>query len=136
MEWLSIIIPTVVSGIFGGAVATYIKTRPQMKLAELQGEAALWKEIADLKAEAKKEREECHERIANLEAAIADLHHDLRSETATFDAFLLLAEANPEQVISTIPRIREERRQHKERMAMKRGLREGTKIAQAGKDGP
>lgn len=119
----------------GTALATWLKTRPAMKEVELKGEDALWSEIAELRAELKAEREECKLRINSLETVIADLKHDLNNESYSFDSFLMLAEANPEKVIELLPRIREERQKHKERMAMVRGAREGAAMQGAAKEG-
>jgi hypothetical protein len=129
MDWLQWITASGAVGALGLAVATWLKQRPAMKLAETQGEQSLWAEIAQLKREAKAEREECGHRISTLEAKVADLEHDLASETMNFDAFLMIAEANPERLAEMLPAISEKRREHKERMALKRGAREGAKIA-------
>lgn len=115
-------------GAFGLAFGTYWRVRPAMKKVQIEGESALWAEINKLRAEARAEQEKYGLRIAEMEATIADLRHDLANETASLDAFLLLAETSPERVIHHLPRIREERRHHKERMAMKRGIREGAMI--------
>lgn len=129
MDWLQFVIPTIASSVVAGALATWLRTRPRMKEVELQGEAALWQEIRLLKAEATTEKEECRKRIASLEAKVADVEHDLASETMNFDSFLLIAETTPERLPDLIPRIREDRRQHRERMALKKGAREGAEMA-------
>jgi fatty acid-binding protein DegV len=110
------------------AVGTYLRTRPAMRLAELKGEDALWARISALE-----------QRTAELERLLVkeqtkrgDVEHDLANENANFDAFLLLIEANPDKVIEQIPKIREMRREHRERMALKRGAREGVAIQEAG----
>lgn len=113
MEWWQILAAIGASGIFGGAVATWLRTRPAMKIAQTQGEMPLWA------------------RIEKLEAIVADLQHDLANETWNFDLFLAQAELNPEKISELIPRIREDRMRHKERMAKKRGVREGQSIAAA-----
>ena len=95
------------------ALVAWIRTRPAMKLAQIQADGPLW------------------ERIEKLEARIGDLEHDLANETWNFDLFLAQAETNPDKILELIPRIREERRLHKERMVQKRGIREGQAIAAA-----
>lgn len=130
MDWLQFITTSGALGALGLALATYLKTRPAMKLATLKGEEGLWARIATLERAQEVEREECRTKIATLEAKVADLQHDLTNETMSFDAFLMLAESNPEKVLEQIPRIKEMRAAHKERMAIKRGVREGTVITE------
>lgn len=97
MDWLQLLTATGAVGALGTALATYIKTRPAMKTAEIQGEAALWARIAilDAKMEASDERarltaEECEKRIDKLEAEKAILRHERNNLRAGFNAFLAL----------------------------------------------
>lgn len=120
----------------GVALATYLRTRPAMKLAQAQevlaekeAEGPLWARIGALEAGAKIEREECQRRIGLLEAHVSDLEHDLANEQANLDSFLLLASVSPDKLNEMIPAIREQRQRHKERKALKRGAREGALIA-------
>lgn len=131
MDWIQLLTAGGAFTALGVALATWLSTRPKMKAVELQGEAALWVQIAKLQSEAKNEREECGRRIAILEAKVADVEHDLASETWNFDLFLAQAENDPDRIPELIPRIREERRQHKERMVQKRGVREAAVITGA-----
>lgn len=76
MPWWSqlllVLVPAVASGIFGGAVATWLRTRPKLKEIELQGEAALWTRIAALEASQESERKTCDERIERIESRHAE----------------------------------------------------------------
>jgi hypothetical protein len=113
MDWSQILTASGAIGALGLALATWLRTRPAMKLAQAQADGPLWA------------------RIEKLEARLADVEHDLMNETWNFDLFLAQAETNPDKIFELIPRIREERRLHKERVAKKRGAREGQVIAAA-----
>lgn len=84
MDVLQILTTTGAVSALGVALASYLKTRPAMKTAEVQGEAALWAQIAELRKEAKQEREQCDDRIARLEdrhaAAISELRAEITAE--------------------------------------------------------
>jgi Rad3-related DNA helicase len=99
MDWLQILIPTIASGIFGGAFATWLKTRPQMAKVELEGEAALWGQISELRNEVKRERDLCEERISRIderndaalskmEATLGIIRHERNNASAGFNALL------------------------------------------------
>lgn len=78
-------------------------------------------------------------RIADLEKLLAleqqrhaaeleDVRHELNNETASLDAFILLAEANPDRVIEQLPKIKEMRARHRERVALRRGAKAGAQM--------
>lgn len=116
MEWVQFFVAAVASGIFGGALATYLRTRPQMRAVELQGEDKLWAEIATLRGELKAEREECDKRIERIEeradaavkelkAQIQVLRHDRNNTRQALNAmFAMLKQEGAEvsNVIATI----------------------------------
>lgn len=123
MDWLLILIPTIASGIFGGAVATWLRTRPRMKEVELQGEAQLWTRIAALEARAElqdtrlqQEREQCDERIARIEqrhdaemvelkGQVQVLRHDRNNLRQCFNAMIAMLKqegADVAQVVASI----------------------------------
>jgi hypothetical protein len=81
MEWLQLATAGGAFGALGLAAAAFLKTRPAMKQAQIQGEAALWAEVHTLRAELKREREECDKRIDRIEERhlreIADLKGEL-----------------------------------------------------------
>jgi hypothetical protein len=66
-DWLEWLMVPGVAGALALALAAYLKTRPAMKEAQVHGEAALWAEIGALRAELKRERELCDERIGRME---------------------------------------------------------------------
>jgi hypothetical protein len=142
LEFLRSISGLLGSGAIAIALAAWVRARPDMKRAEveemkveLEGEAALWKRIEALEKEVVALRKAMDFERATHAAEIADLQHDLHNESFSFDAFILLAEANPDKAIEQVPTIKENRREHKERMALKRGAREGAAIAAADGEG-
>lgn len=111
------------------AVIAAIKVWPQLRQMQIESDSSLRgvlmgrvneleTRVADLERLLAKEQ-------ASHAVEISDLQHDLRNETACLDAFLLLAEANPDNVLEHIPRIKEMRERHKQRVALKVGAREG-----------
>jgi hypothetical protein len=84
MDWVQMLTAGGAIGAFGTAIATWVRTRPAMKLAEIQGEAALWARIEKVEAAAEAERKSCDERIGRLEerhaAAIAEVRKELTGE--------------------------------------------------------
>lgn len=84
MEWLQWLTASGALGALGVAFATYLKTRPAMKAAAIQGEAALWLRIEKLETGAEAERKSCDDRLARLEerhaAAIAEVRRELSGE--------------------------------------------------------
>jgi hypothetical protein len=100
-DWLPLLVPTVASGIFGGAVATWLRTRPAMAKVELEGAAALWAELRTLREELGRERELCDERIGRIEArnerdrgemkgALRVLRHERNNISQGFNALLTM----------------------------------------------
>lgn len=80
MEWLQAITAGGALSALALAVAAYVKTRPAMKQAVVQGEAALWTEVHTLRAELKREREECDRRIDRIEERHSKEMADLKGE--------------------------------------------------------
>lgn len=62
-------------------------------------------------------------------AAMQVLRHDLANESASLDAFILLAEANPDKVIELLPKIKEMRERRKMRLAAEKGAMAGALMA-------
>lgn len=131
MDWLQLATASGLFGAIGFALGAYFRHRPAMKHAEIEADGPLWERIGALEAAAKIEREECQRRVAVLEAHVADLEHDHANEVANMDAFLLLAEVNPEKIREMVPILQQRQREHKERMANKRATREAAVIAAA-----
>lgn len=123
MELLQWLITGGAMGALGLSIATYLKTRPVMKEAELKGEDALWAEIRALRAraeamtaEAKADRLACEERVERIEtrylaeieglhAEIRVLRHDRNNLHAGFTAMLAMLkrpDANVPQVIAAV----------------------------------
>lgn len=71
MEWVALLVPAIASGLLGGAVATWLRTRPLMKKVEIEGEAALWARIEKLEAK--------------LEAQGTQLDDERRASNERFD---------------------------------------------------
>lgn len=85
--------------------------------------AALEAEVVSLRQALDRERD-------RHATEMADIMHELANETQSLDSFILLAEANPDRVLEQIPKIKEMRQAHRERVAMRRGAREGAKRQQ------
>lgn len=64
----------------GIAIATWVRTRPAMKAAQVQGEAALWKRIEALEVENRKDREACEERIVRIETRHETDQREMKAE--------------------------------------------------------
>ncbi len=127
MPWAAAIIA------IGACLAMLLKAWSVLRKVELDGGGAM---RGDLMARIG----HLETRIADLEkllsqeqarhaAEMEDVRHELSNETASLDAFILLAEANPARVLEQLPKIKEMRARHKERVAMRRGIREGAVIA-------
>lgn len=120
-------------GLFIIALVTLAKAWPVLRKVQADSDASLRSDLLqrvdELESEVRALRQ-AFDRERDRHAMVeADLRHDLNNETASFDAFLLLAEANPEKVLEQIPRIKEMRSAHRDRVAVKRGYREGAKMA-------
>lgn len=111
------------------AIVAFIRVLPQLRQTQLQGDNSLrgdlLKRIEQLEAEVIALRKTIDRKEAQHASEIADLQHDLNSEQMSLDALIILAEAHPDTVLEHIPKIKNMRVQHRERMALKRGAREG-----------
>jgi hypothetical protein len=137
--WLSIAqqasVPTLSVAALLLAVTALIKVLPQLlpqlRQIRLEGDQslrdALLKRVETLEAEVVALRGALDLKQEQHTTKIADLQHDLNNESGNLDALIMLAEANPDKVLEQIPKIKELRREHRERMAMKRGAREGAR---------
>ncbi len=67
MDWLQWLTASGAVGALGAALATFLRTRPAMKTAQVQGEAALWTRIAALETAQERERNTYEERIDRIE---------------------------------------------------------------------
>jgi hypothetical protein len=114
-------------GVLLTAVITAIKAWPALRKLQLESDAslrgdllarvgALEAEVIELRKALERER---HRHADEME----DVRHELNNETQSLDAFILLAEANPERVIDQLPKIKEMRARHRERVALRRGAR-------------
>lgn len=107
------------------AITAFIKVMPQLRQTRLENDNALRTDllgrITALEAEVVSLRKTLDRRAAEF----SDLQHDLSNEMASLDAFIMLAESNPDKVMEQIPRIKDMRERHRQRVALKRGAREG-----------
>jgi hypothetical protein len=127
MDWIQWVTSGGALGALGLALATYLRTRPAMRSEELKGEEALWREINNLRSEAKSDRQACEERVERmqerhnraidemkaehqeslglLEAEIRVLRHDRNNLRAGFNAMLAMLkrpDANVPEVIAAV----------------------------------
>lgn len=111
------------------AIVAFIRVLPQLRQTQMEGDNSLRSDLLGrieyLEEEVKSLRKAMHRKEVQHAAEIADLQHDLNSEMMSLDAFILLAEDSPEKVLEHIPKIKELRQQHRARVALKRGAREG-----------
>lgn len=111
-----------------GAIVAFIRVLPQLRKDQLDSDASLRSDllarVAALENEVVTLRTALDNRRDRHAAEIADLQHDLHNEMASLDALILLAELNPAKVMEQIPKIKEMRQRHRERVALKRGARE------------
>lgn len=139
LQVLLVLVPAVASGIFGGAVATWLRTRPAMKEAELKGEAALWIEIRDLKKEGltlrhelARERDACDERIERIEkrhesdlekmsAEVRILRHDRNNVRQALNAMFAMLKRDGADVVEVVAAIEEMLRRGDEVIAVEKG---------------
>ena len=119
-------------GVFFIALITLIRVWPALKKVQAESDASLRTALL-ARVESLETRLASLERELAVERALrSDVEHDLVNERGSFDAFIMLAEANPDKVLERLQAIKEERRLHRERMASKRGQREGAIIAGSG----
>jgi hypothetical protein len=128
-------LPTFALAALFATVAAFIKIMPQMRSLQGASDASLREALLNRVGRLETRITELERLLAREQAThsaeIADLQHDLANEIAVVDAFILLAEANPDKVLEQVPKIKEMRQRHKERMAMKRGVREGAAAQEA-----
>lgn len=114
------------------AIVAFIKALPQLKRVQMEGDNSLRHDLL-ARVDVLESRVSSLEKELALERALrADVEHDLVNERWSLDALILQAETNPDKFLEQIPNIKEGRRQHRERMALKRGAREGAAIQEAG----
>jgi hypothetical protein len=116
------------------AVSQFIRVLPTLKQHQITSDSSLradlLERVADLEAEVKSLRKALDTERIRCAAEVLDLQHDLANESGSLDALILLIEANPENVLEQVPKIKQMREEHRRRMAIKRGTREATLIAQ------
>ena len=127
----------------GACIATLIKAWSVLRKVEL--DAAGSRRVVEHGAESQM-RAELLERIAALEARITHLEgvvakkdgeiqvlrHDLANESASLDAFILLAESDPGKVLSALPKVKEMRQAKKMRIAAEKGAMAGAAMGDKG----
>lgn len=108
-------------------IVALIKGWPALKKIQAESDSALRTDLL-------RRIDTLETRVADLEklltrremehaAAMEDVQHELANETQSLDSFILLAEANPERVLEQLPKIKELRARHKERVALRHGAR-------------
>lgn len=113
-------------------VVTFIKVWPLLSKIRTEADGSLRTDLLARVGVLEARLEGAYERIADLEkllskreqehaAILEDVRHELANETQSLDAFIMLAEANPDKVLDQLPRIKEMRARHKERVALRRG---------------
>ena len=131
MDWLQILIPTIISSVFAGALATWLRMRPRMKEVELQGEQALWTEIASLRSDLKRERELCDERITRIEerhatematvnAEVQVLRHDRNNVRQALNAMFAMLKQEGADVVRVVAAIEDMLKQGDEVIAVEK----------------
>lgn len=114
-------------------VSKFISVLPQLRQTQAESDkslrADLLQRIDALEGEVKSLRKAMDNQRMNHAAETMDMLHDLANESGNLDAVLLLAEVNPKALIDQLPRLREQRDEHRERMAIKRGAREAALIS-------
>lgn len=124
------------------ALTAFIKVLPQLRRVQMESDGSLRTDLMKMIAEQNVKIEAQGARISELErllrqaeaehsAIVSDLEHDLASEMQSFDSFLTMAETSPDKLLALVPKVREDRHRHRERMATKRGAREGAAMAVA-----
>lgn len=97
----------------GATLATYLKTRPAMKAAQLQGEQALWARVNELETKLDARDDECERRIermteradaamAEMKAEVQVLRHDRNNVRAGFNALLAMIKRLDNAELSSI----------------------------------
>lgn len=113
-----------------------IKGWPALKKMQLEADGSLRADLLARVAQLETRIESLEKLLTQREAEhaveLADVRHELANETQSLDAFILLAEANPDRVIDQLPKIKEMRTRHKERVALRRGVMARASINEKG----
>lgn len=109
MDWGQLLLASGIASAPALALVAWLKTRPQMKLAEVQGEAALWVRIKELETKIELSDAACEERLARVEkrhetdvtelkAEVRSLRHDRNNVRQGFNYMVmrLKRHADPE----------------------------------------
>lgn len=120
MDWAQWLPSVGAVGALALALAAWLRARPAMRLADLQGEAKLWERIVALETKAEEqdkrllaERQQCDERIARVEerhdeamagvdAKIRILRHERNNLRQSINALFARLKRNPEEVAEAI----------------------------------
>lgn len=131
-EWLAFAqeasFPTLVVAALIYAVTKFIAILPKLREHQLNADGSLRTDllgrIEELESEVKALRKSLDGARVSHAAEMMDMLHDLANESAQLDAAIMLAEVNPEALLQQLPKLRERRDEHRQRMAVKRGTRE------------
>ncbi len=137
--WLNVAqqasLPTLALSLFALAVVTAIKAWPQLQQIWNEGSASLRQDLMKRVTELEARVKELEILLAREQAQHAGesqiLRHQFANEAAALDAFILLAEANPDRVVEQIPKIKEMREIGRQRIALEKGAMAGAKVAAA-----
>lgn len=125
--------PTLALAAIMAAVVALIKVWPTVQRQQLESDASLRTDllhrVSELETEVKQLRKALDQARMSHAAEMMDMLHDLSNESAQLDAAIMLAEHSPDTLIAQLPRIRTQRDQHRERLAVKRGAREAAIMA-------
>lgn len=125
--------PTLALAAVMAAVVALIKVWPTVQRQQLESDASLrvdlLRRVGELEDEVKQLRKSLDRARMSHAAEMMDMLHDLSNESAQLDAAIMLAEHSPETLIAQLPRIRQQRDQHRERLVVKRGAREAAIMA-------
>lgn len=133
MDWLQWLTASGAVGAMGLALATYLKTRPAMKIAEVQGEQALWARIAALEAQQETERKSCDERIerieqrhtedvGKLEREMRVLRHDRNNVRQALNAMFVMLKREGADVATVVADIEDMLKRGDEVIAIEKGV--------------
>lgn len=129
------------------ALIAFIRVLPQLRRVQMENDASLRADLLKMKseqdvkiAELQARLDASNERIAHLEkqlsakdaahdAHIADIEHSLRSIISNAESLILLIEANPDKALDYLAKFKELLAEHRTRLALKQGAREGALMA-------
>ena len=118
------------------ALVAFIKAWPALRQLQIEGDASLRTTLMTRVSELEARVRELEKLISQKEASHAAkeqfLRHQFANESATLDAFILLAESNPDRIFEHIPRIKEMREAGRQRVAIEKGAAAGAAIAATG----